>query len=127
MIGPDDAVPEDHIRVNCKLYKKVLKEPIGKGGMGKVRLLLLLLRHGRVTLVVQVFKCSALEDGHICAIKKIKLDRKDTAAGALPLCCFNDMTVSHRGSGCGLQRDRPSSSLQGQPLHVSIWRLPAAR
>jgi hypothetical protein len=29
----------------------------------------------------QVFKCTALEDGHTCAIKKIKLDRKDTAAG----------------------------------------------
>lgn len=52
-------------------YKKVAKEPIGKGGMGKV------------------FKCSALEDGHICAIKKIKLDRRDAAAGPLIFTVYN--------------------------------------
>jgi hypothetical protein len=80
-------------------YKKVLKEPIGKGGMGKVRdvmtvLLLLPCDHYRCHLIprCQVFKCSALEDGHICAIKKIKLDRRDTAAGACA-----------RGHGCDIK------------------------
>ena len=44
----------------------------------------------------QVFKCSALEDGHICAIKKIKLDRRDTAAVDA---VFNEIDLLRRFKG----------------------------
>ncbi len=43
-----------------------------------------------------MFKCSALEDGHVCAIKKIKLDRRDTAAVDA---VFNEIDLLRRFKG----------------------------